>query len=349
MRYLRFLQGSPIVAAGLAVFPGQDSDRRGFSSWLWLLLIIVLIVVVIGWLRRRPKREEGASLPAATQRPVEMPKPAATLAAAAPEIKMPAVETPAVATPLIEMPAVEMPAVETPALEMPTADLPEVEMPMVETPALELPEAAMPEVEMPAAAMPEMSLPEAATTAAEAPAPAAPLLAARVAAGGQDDLTRIEGIGPKVSATLDAAGISTFEALAAADVGDLRHILRHADLHVSDPTSWPDQAKLAAAGDWAALEALQARLVAGRYVDVDDLTIIEGIGPKVAAILNQAGITSFRHLADANVSDLEQLLRTAGLRMMNPTTWPEQARLASLADHEGLQKLQEQLKGGRRA
>ncbi len=80
----------------------------------------------------------------------------------------------------------------------------------------------------------------------------------------------------------------------------------------------------------------------------DDLTIVEGIGPKVAAILKEAGITTFQQLAGAEVDQLEALLREAGLRMMNPASWPEQARLAAMGDHEGLQQLQESLKGGRR-
>jgi predicted flap endonuclease-1-like 5' DNA nuclease len=76
-----------------------------------------------------------------------------------------------------------------------------------------------------------------------------------------DDLQRIEGIGPKISALLQENGISTFTHLAEADVGRLEQILEEAGLgRLADPSSWPAQAKLAAAGDWAALEALQDQL-----------------------------------------------------------------------------------------
>lgn len=89
----------------------------------------------------------------------------------------------------------------------------------------------------------------------EAPAP--PLV--------PDDLKRIEGIGPKISSILQAAGIATFAQLAQADVGRLRDILSQAGItQISDPTTWPEQARLAAAGDWAGLEALQAKLKGGR-------------------------------------------------------------------------------------
>lgn len=87
--------------------------------------------------------------------------------------------------------------------------------------------------------------------------------AAKVEAGA-DDLTKIEGIGPKVSKTLSAAGISTFEALANAKVEDIQNILSEAGLKMMDATSWPAQAKLAAAGDWDGLKKMQDELSGGR-------------------------------------------------------------------------------------
>lgn len=81
----------------------------------------------------------------------------------------------------------------------------------------------------------------------------------------------------------------------------------------------------------------------------DDLTVLEGIGPKVAGILNAAGIRSFADLAAANASEVEKSLNAAGLQMMEPAGWIEQAKLATKGDMEGLKKLQDELKGGRRA
>jgi large subunit ribosomal protein L21 len=79
-----------------------------------------------------------------------------------------------------------------------------------------------------------------------------------------DDLVRIEGIGPKVSKTLKDAGISTFEALANTSVEDIQKILSDAGLKMMDATSWPAQAKLAAAGDWDGLKNMQDELSGGR-------------------------------------------------------------------------------------
>lgn len=83
----------------------------------------------------------------------------------------------------------------------------------------------------------------------------------------RDDLTKIEGIGPKIRGLLHDAGIATFADLADTAVARLQAILDEAggQYRTAVPESWPDQAKLAAAGDWDALQALQDRLEGGRY------------------------------------------------------------------------------------
>lgn len=80
----------------------------------------------------------------------------------------------------------------------------------------------------------------------------------------------------------------------------------------------------------------------------DDLTTLEGIGPKVAKILNEAGVHSFADLAGANADEVEKVLDAAGLQMLDPAGWIEQAKLAAKGDTDGLKKLQDELKGGRR-
>lgn len=80
----------------------------------------------------------------------------------------------------------------------------------------------------------------------------------------------------------------------------------------------------------------------------DDLTKLEGIGPKVARLLNESGITTFLALSKANAGELQKKLSAAGLQMMNAEGWIEQAALAAKGDWQGLEKLQSELKGGRR-
>lgn len=80
----------------------------------------------------------------------------------------------------------------------------------------------------------------------------------------------------------------------------------------------------------------------------DDLTKIEGIGPKTIKLLNRAGIETFEDLAQAKAADVQKLLDGAGLQMMNPEGWIDQAKLAAKDDWDGFEKLQRELKGGRR-
>ena len=79
-----------------------------------------------------------------------------------------------------------------------------------------------------------------------------------------DDLTHIRGIGPKIASVLADAGLPTFTSLADADPVTLAAILGETLTRLADPGSWPEQARLAAGGDWEALGALQERLKAGR-------------------------------------------------------------------------------------
>ena len=90
---------------------------------------------------------------------------------------------------------------------------------------------------------------------------------APAAAGGKaDDLTRIEGIGPKIAELLHTAGIATFAELAKAEVAHLREILHAAGNRFAahDPETWPKQSALAAAGKFAELKKWQDELIGGR-------------------------------------------------------------------------------------
>jgi predicted flap endonuclease-1-like 5' DNA nuclease len=57
-----------------------------------------------------------------------------------------------------------------------------------------------------------------------------------------DDLTRISGIGKKVSQLLNEAGISTISQLAHADLNELARILDENKLQFMDPADWKSQA-----------------------------------------------------------------------------------------------------------
>jgi predicted flap endonuclease-1-like 5' DNA nuclease len=79
----------------------------------------------------------------------------------------------------------------------------------------------------------------------------------------------------------------------------------------------------------------------------DNLAELEGIGAKVNTLLQQAGITTFSQLAQTDVQKLTEILGANGLQFMDPSSWPQQAKLASENKSDELRTLQERLKGGR--
>lgn len=82
----------------------------------------------------------------------------------------------------------------------------------------------------------------------------------------------------------------------------------------------------------------------------DDLKIIEGIGPKMAAALVAAGIDSFAKLAQSPESAIHAAIEAAGMRFApSVPTWPEQAAYAARGDMDGLKAFQATLTGGRKA
>ena len=83
----------------------------------------------------------------------------------------------------------------------------------------------------------------------------------------------------------------------------------------------------------------------------DDLKLIEGIGPKIAEVLTQAGIVSFSDLAAASAEKVKEILDASegNFNAADTTTWPEQAQLAADGKMDELKELQDRLKGGREA
>ncbi len=109
-----------------------------------------------------------------------------------------------------------------------------------------------------------------------------------------------------------------------------------------------------------ALAAFQAKareaqprtiVFAGKEYQWDDLQLIEGIGPKIAELLQNAGITTWQALSMTSPYRLREILDAGGsqFNVHDPESWPHQAALAADGKWEELKKLQDELTGGRRA
>jgi large subunit ribosomal protein L17 len=82
---------------------------------------------------------------------------------------------------------------------------------------------------------------------------------------------------------------------------------------------------------------------------VDDLTVVEGIGPKIAELCNAKGIYTFAQLAATPEDTLDAMLDAAGpaYSSHNPGTWAKQAQLAADGKMDELKAWQDELKGGK--
>ena len=78
----------------------------------------------------------------------------------------------------------------------------------------------------------------------------------------------------------------------------------------------------------------------------DDLKKVEGIGPKIASTLVEAGITTFADLAKTKPEAIAEII--SGVRGNHVTdTWPAQAKLAAEGKWDELKKWQDELDGGK--
>lgn len=188
-----------------------------------------------------------------------------------------------------------------------------------------------------------------------------------------ENLQIIEGIGPKMNEVLNENGIHTWADLAAKSPEDLNDILgKYGDKYrIIDPSTWSAQAALARDGEWDDLIMLQKNLDTGRDSNIgetdakiekmlvklgllkkfkqDDLKAVEGIGPKIAELLNNDGINTWRELANSSAERIQGILDAAGPRfkLADPKTWPKQAELAADGKWKELQEYQDFLQGGK--
>lgn len=92
-----------------------------------------------------------------------------------------------------------------------------------------------------------------------------------------------------------------------------------------------------------------AKAVFGKRVKQDDLTFVEGIGPKIAELFHNQGIKTWADLAVCSEERCREVLKSGGERFAIhvPTTWPRQAKMAAEGEWQALFDWQEKLDGGK--
>ena len=86
-----------------------------------------------------------------------------------------------------------------------------------------------------------------------------------------------------------------------------------------------------------------------KNIEENDLKIVEGIGPKIEALFNAAGITTWRELSETSTEKLQSILDAGGenYAIHNPSTWAKQASLAYQGKWQELKDWQQGLLGGK--
>lgn len=158
--------------------------------------------------------------------------------------------------------------------------------------------------------------------------------------------TRIVRLGNRVG---DAAEMAIIELVDYNDVNvkKPKKTKKKAEKVEEKPVETKDEAK----------DAVEEEVVEDKTEDVkkeesgeaDNLTKIEGIGPKIAELMKAENINTFADLANTDVDKLKEILAAAGGRYKShdPSTWPQQAKLAAEGNWDELKKLQDELDGGR--
>lgn len=165
----------------------------------------------------------------------------------------------------------------------------------------------------------------------------------------KDDLTMIKGIGSFIEKKLNGLGIYTFEQVSKFDHDFIEKITAAIEFFPGriERDDWVGQASRLASIKQENPDALATKAVYPN--NPEDLKIIEGIGPKIEKLLNEAGIHNWEKLAETPVEEIRDILQQAGerYRIHDPETWPEQARMAAGGEFEKLKEYQQQLTAGK--
>lgn len=100
----------------------------------------------------------------------------------------------------------------------------------------------------------------------------------------------------------------------------------------------------ATASKGVAFNADAAKAAFGKKIKEDDLTVVEGIGPKIKELFHNFDINTWAKLGAASVDKCQEVLNSGGKRfeIHNPGSWPKQAEMAAQGKWAELKKWQDE-------
>ncbi|WP_405294847.1 hypothetical protein [Algibacter sp. Ld11] len=92
-----------------------------------------------------------------------------------------------------------------------------------------------------------------------------------------------------------------------------------------------------------------AKAVFGKKIKENDLTVVEGIGPKIQGLFHDHDVKTWKALSECSLDKCQAVLDSGGERykIHKPGTWPKQAQLAYEGKWKELLKWQDELDGGK--
>ena len=156
----------------------------------------------------------------------------------------------------------------------------------------------------------------------------------------QDKNTRLEA---DLAACRDSLNTSGSASSGATDAASL------ASGFATSEGSSMDKAGAMAATEEISFDAGDAKAALGKSIKLNDLKVIEGIGPKIENLFNNEGITTWSGLADLHVARCREILMTGGdrYRLHDPASWPMQARMCAEGKWKDLARWQDDHKHGK--
>jgi hypothetical protein len=95
-------------------------------------------------------------------------------------------------------------------------------------------------------------------------------------------------------------------------------------------------------------EVVKKEVIIVKRTPLNDLTIVEGIGPRISQILYDHDVKNFKALIATPVENLKTWLKENKMQFVDPTSWAEQAGLADTGKMTELEALKKELKNGKR-
>ncbi|WP_298492986.1 hypothetical protein [uncultured Algibacter sp.] len=131
--------------------------------------------------------------------------------------------------------------------------------------------------------------------------------------------------------------------------GDLKSTKSSLASSLAAASAAPASSLTATTATSIAFDASAAKAVFGKKIKENDLTVVEGIGPKIQELFHNHDVKTWKALSECTIDKCQDVLNSGGNRykIHKPGTWPKQAKLAYEGQWEALLKLQDELDGGK--